>query len=163
MAGRSLKRGGLSAEGLLPGALAEADHGWRQALERCRRSGLLRSGRAAIAAASPPPALLLVAAPGRSPLIEAGSPDSPPRFLLPLSPAELGRLIGRGPRAAIAVAPAAPTLALDARLRRYLGLGYTAHPSKGGMESGAAHGGAHPNGRRPTRRPPRERCPDGDT
>jgi hypothetical protein len=162
MAGRSLKRSGLSADGLLPEALQAADDAWRRALERCRRSGLLRSGRAAIAA-GPPPALVLVAAPSRSPLIEAGSAGEAPRFLLPLSPAALGRLIGRGPRAAVAVAPAAPSLALDACLRRYLGLGYTAHPSKGGMESGAAHGGAHPNGRRPTRRPPRERRPDGDT
>lgn len=162
MAGRALKRSGLSAGDLLTEAIQTAESAWKAAFERCRRAGLLRSGAKSLAAASEL-ALLLIAAPGRSPMIEHGSAGGPDRFCLPLTATELGRLIGRGPRAAVGVGPSRPTACLDACLRRYLGLGYTAHPSKGGMESGAEHGVAHPNGRRPTRRPPRERCPDGDT
>lgn len=138
-AGRSLRRGQLTAGPLLAQAQDLADAAWMAALEVCRRAGVLRSGRRQLASLPPNRAAFLLLADGASTnAIPAWAVDLP-QLPTGLSAAALGARIGRGPRAVIFVTPSSPSRRLLASLRRRLALGYTRRPSKDGTVGGTSH------------------------
>ncbi|MBL8615609.1 MAG: hypothetical protein JNM72_08395 [Deltaproteobacteria bacterium] len=138
-AGRSLRRGQLSAGPLLAQAQEAADAAWFAALEACRRAGVLRSGRRQLASLPPNSAGFLVLAAGASAHAIPTWATALPQLPTPLSAAALGARIGRGPRAVIFVTPSSPSGRLLASLRRRLALGYTPRPSKDGTVGGTSH------------------------
>ena len=117
--GKALRRKGLAAGDLLEEARQATLAGILDALATCRRSGLLVSGARALAQAGPLDAVILARGCRRPPV-------APGTLVveLPLTSAELGRLLGRGPRAAIGARPARPARRLSQWLRRGRSLGY---------------------------------------
>jgi hypothetical protein len=161
-AGRSLRRGQLTAGPLLDQAQAQADADWCAALEVCRRAGVLRSGRGQIAALPEDSAGFIILAQGASALALPRWAAALPQLPVALDPAALGARIGRGPRSVIFVTPSSPSGRLLASLRRRLALGYTRRPSKDGTVGGTSHsassGGGGSSGSGSSRRgaaPPR--------
>jgi predicted RNA-binding protein YlxR (DUF448 family) len=151
MASRSLRRNPVSAEGLLEALQAEADRAVERDLQHCRRSGLCRTGKKGAEALGP--SLLLFAANlGRWSRERARAlhPDCP-LHALAWDAATLGRQLGQGPRAFVAILPGRPTQRLAESLQRREALGYSPRPmpdppARGSQTRGQKRGRSGRNG-----------------
>jgi predicted RNA-binding protein YlxR (DUF448 family) len=170
MASRSLRRTPASAEALLEGLQAEADRAVVRDLERCRRSGLCRTGKKGAEALGP--SLLLFAANlGRWSRERARAlhPDCP-LHALPWDAATLGLQLGQGPRAFVAILPGRPTRRLAESLQRREALGYSPRPmpdppARGSQTRGQKRGRGGRSGRNGTNGsgPPQEGAGKGES
>lgn len=117
--GRSLRRKRMRTEGLLDQARGAVAERVLLHLQRCRRAGALVSGRHAVEDATDLVAIVL--ATGAAPPPRAASL---PHFRLPLDAADLGRALGRGPRAVVGIHAGRPAAALLRWLQWGAALGY---------------------------------------
>ena len=123
---RALEVSALEVAGLLDEARAASDKAAFDMLALAARAGAAVSGADALERTAPESLIAILVASDASEssvqLLERHFPEVP-RFQIPADRETLGHRVGKGPRAAVGVRPAAPSRALLAELRRRHALG----------------------------------------